>query len=183
MLEEILIPLIVVGLAELGDKTQLAILLLSSKTKKHRELLAGVIAAFLVVDGIAILAGGWITNILDANLIKIVSGAVFIIFGVIILRGEKEEIKSRYYSKRPFYSAFALIFLAEWGDKTQIASALFATKYNGFMVLAGVMTALTLLSLMTIYLGKFISGKIDEKKITKIAGILFVVIGISFFLF
>ncbi|MCK5699080.1 MAG: TMEM165/GDT1 family protein, partial [Candidatus Aenigmarchaeota archaeon] len=50
-------------------------------------------------------------------------------------------------------------------------------------VLAGVMTALTLLSLMTIYLGKFISGKIDDAKITKIAGILFVVIGISFFLF
>ncbi len=183
MLEEILIPLIVVGLAELGDKTQLSILLLSSKTKKHRELLAGVILAFLVVDGIAILAGGWITTIFDAGLIKPLSGAVFIIFGVLVLVSKKEELKSISYFKTPFYSGFALIFLSEWGDKTQIASALFAAKYNGFMVFAGVMTALTLLSLMTIYLGKYLSDRIDERAITKFSGILFILIGVSFFLF
>ena len=51
------------------------------------------------------------------------------------------------------------------------------------MVLIGVMTALTLLSVMVIHLGKFISSKIEEKTITKIAGILFILIGISFFLF
>jgi len=183
MLEDILIPLIVVGLAELGDKTQLLVLLLSLKTKKHLHLLLGVMLAFLVVDGIAILVGEWITNILPTNLIKILSGVIFIIFGLLILRSKKEEIKNKYCFNGPFYSGFALIFLAEWGDKTQIASALFATKYDGLMVLIGVMTALTLLSAMAIYLGKFISSKIKGESITKIAGILFVLIGISFLLF
>lgn len=73
--------------------------------------------------------------------------------------------------------------MSEWGDKTQIASGLFATKYNGFMVLTGVMIALTLLSIMAIYLGEFISSKIERKTLTKIAGVLFVLIGLSFFLF
>jgi len=63
MLQDILIPLIVVGLAELGDKTQLSTLLLASKTEKHPHLLFGVILAFLLVDGIAILAGDWISSI------------------------------------------------------------------------------------------------------------------------
>ena len=183
MLEEILIPLIVVGLAEFGDKTQLSVLLLSSKTKKHLHLFLGVILAFLVVDGIAILAGQWITNVVPANVIKIFSGIIFIIFGIMLLRNKNEEVKGKYYSKSPFYSGFALIFLAEWGDKTQIASGLFATQYDGLMVLIGVMTALTLLSIMAIYLAKFISSKIDEKTVTKISGILFILIGISFFLF
>ena len=183
MLEDIIIPFIVVSLAELGDKTQLSVLLLASKTKKHIDLLFGVILAFLVVDGIAILAGEWITNLVPTSLIKILSGSIFIIFGLWMLLSKREETKSKYYSQSPFYSGFALIFLSEWGDKTQIAAGLFATKYNGLMVLIGVMTALILSSIIAIYLGKFISSKIGEKTITKVAGVLFILIGISFFLF
>ena len=56
-----------------------------------------------------------------------------------------------------------MVFLSEWGDKTQIASALFATEYNPWMVLIGVMTSLTVLSVMAIYLGRFIPGRIIEK--------------------
>lgn len=182
-MEDLLIPLIIVGLAEFGDKTQLSVLLLSSKTEKHLHLLLGVMLAFLMVDGIAILAGEWIKNIVPTNLIKILSGIIFITFGVLILRSKKEEIKSKYYFKNPFYSGFTLIFLSEWGDKTQISSGLFATKYNRLMVLIGAMIALVLLTIMAIYLGKFISSKIKGKTITKIAGILFILIGISFFLF
>jgi len=55
MIEDILVPLIVTGLAEFGDKTQLSILLLSLRTKKHLYLLLGVMLAFLIVDGVAVL--------------------------------------------------------------------------------------------------------------------------------
>ena len=117
MLQDIWIPLIVVGLAELGDKTQLSILLLSLKMKKRLYLLLGLILAFLIVDGIAILAGEWITNAVPISSVKILSGAIFIIFGVLILRSEKEETKtkSKYYLKNPFYSGFALIFFVRVG--------------------------------------------------------------------
>ena len=75
---------------------------------------------------------------------------------------------------------FTLIFLSEWVNKTQIASVLFATKYDIVMVLAGVMVALTLISIMAILIGKFISTRIKERTMTKIAGTLFIVMGIIF---
>lgn len=180
---DILIPLIMTGLAEFGDKTQLSILLLSSKTKKHLHLLLGVILAFLIVDGAAVLIGSWVINIVPIHFLKILSGIIFIIFGVLILRDKEVKGESRLYSRSPFLSGFALIFVTEWGDKTQIASGIFATKYNPLMVLIGAMTALTLLSVMAIYLGKFVSDKVDKKVITKIAGIVFILMGISFLLF
>lgn len=183
MIADILIPLIVTGLAEFGDKTQLSIFLLCSKTKKHLHLLLGVMLAFLIVDGIVVTVGSWIINIVPINLLKILSGIIFIIFGVLTLREKEAKGESKLYSRNSFLSAFILIFITEWGDKTQIASGIFATKYNALMVLIGAMTALAVLSIMAIYLGRFISSKVDKKVVTKIAGTIFLLMAISFFLF
>ena len=180
---DILIPLIMTGLAEFGDKTQLSILLLSSKTKKHSHLLLGIMLAFLIVDGTAILIGSWVINIVPMRFLKILSGIIFMIFGVLILRDKEVKGESRLYSRNSFLSGFALIFVTEWGDKTQILAGIFATKYNALMVLIGAMTALLLLSVMAIYLGRLVSNRVDKKVITKIAGIVFILMGISFFLF
>jgi len=182
MIEDFLFPLIAVGLAELGDKTQLSIILASTKTKKHLELLLGVVLAFLVVDGIAVLLGSWVTSILPESTLKIVSGAVFIFFGILILKDRDSEEGKDATLRNPFISGFALIFMTEWGDKTQIASALFATKYDTVLVLAGVITALTLLSTAAVYLGKALAEKIDKKKLTTAAGILFILMGLAFFI-
>jgi len=178
MIADILAPLIAVGLAELGDKTQLSILLLSSKTKKHMHLLLGVILAFLIVDGAAILFGSWIMGLIPITWLKTASGVIFIIFGVLILKQKETIAESTLYSQNSFLSAFILIFISEWGDKTQIASALFATQYNSLLVLIGIMTALIPLSIMAIYLGRVISNKINKEPITKIAGTAFIIIGI-----
>jgi putative Ca2+/H+ antiporter (TMEM165/GDT1 family) len=67
------------------------------------------------------------------------------------------------------------------GDKTQIASGLFATKYNPVMVFIGVISALTILSVMAVYLGKFIALRMNKKTISKVAGIIFVILGILCF--
>ncbi len=88
---DIIIPLLAVGLAEMGDKTQLSVLLLSSRTREYARLLAGIMLAFLLVDGFAILVGSWVTNVVPLHLAKLISGAVFILFGIMILRGEQEE--------------------------------------------------------------------------------------------
>jgi putative Ca2+/H+ antiporter (TMEM165/GDT1 family) len=181
MIADLLVPLVAIGLAEVGDKSQLSILLLSSKTTRHSHLLLGVILAFLVVDGVAVLVGSWITSIVPINLVKMVSGVLFVIFGVLTLRADDTKEDSRLRFNSPFVSGFAFIFMTEWGDKTQIASALFAAKYDPLMVLAGTMTALTLLSTAAVYLGRIVSTRINRKALTKIAGIAFVLIGVSFF--
>lgn len=183
MIEDIIIPLAVIAAAEFGDKTQISILLLSSRCKKHLQILFGVVLAFLIVDGVAIAAGSWITTIIDIKILKIMSGIVFIIFGIFILLNRKKEEEERKYDKNAFISAFLLIFLTEWGDKTQIAAAIFATQYNALLVFIGTMSALTLLSLIAIFFGKIISDRINKKLINKIAGTVFIILGITFFIF
>jgi putative Ca2+/H+ antiporter (TMEM165/GDT1 family) len=182
-LDEILIPLVAVGLAEMGDKTQLSVLLLSSRTREYVQLLLGVMFAFLLADGFAILVGSWVTSVIPVHLVKLVSGAVFILFGIMILRGDEDEDEDNNLSpKNAFVSGFSMIFLSEWGDKTQIASALFATEYDPRMVFIGVMTALLLLSIMAIWLGRILSARVDRKVITKVAGAVFLLIGLFFLL-
>jgi putative Ca2+/H+ antiporter (TMEM165/GDT1 family) len=183
-LNEIIIPLIAVGLAEMGDKTQLSVILLSSRTREYIPLLAGVMLAFLITDGFAILIGSWMTGIIPLDLLKLISGGVFILFGALILRGDQKEAEEErgLSSGNALLSGFSLIFLSEWGDKTQIASALFATEYNPIMVLIGVMEALFILSVMAIYLGQIISQKVDRKLVSRIAGTIFLIIGIAIIL-
>ena len=183
-LNEIIIPLIAIGLAEMGDKTQLSVILLSSRTREYIPLLAGVMLAFLITDGFAILIGSWMTGIIPLDLLKLISGGVFILFGALILRGDQKEAEEErgLSSGNALLSGFSLIFLSEWGDKTQIASALFATEYNPIMVFIGVMAALFILSVMAIYLGQIISQKVDRKLVSRIAGTLFLIIGTAIIL-
>jgi putative Ca2+/H+ antiporter (TMEM165/GDT1 family) len=181
ILEDILVPFVAVAIAELGDKTQLSILLLSSKTRKHVYLLIGVILAFFIVDGIAILAGSWITSIVPLRIVKIISGILFIVFGVVMLIRQEKDFEQKKIYNNAFISGFILILFAEWGDKTQIASGLFGTKYNAVLVLCGTLIALTVVSIMAVYFGKVIAERIHKKLLTRIAAVLFIVMGIVFF--
>jgi putative Ca2+/H+ antiporter (TMEM165/GDT1 family) len=101
-----------------------------------------------------------------------------------ILRGGQEEAEEGggLSSGNALVSGFSLIFLSEWGDKTQIASALFATEYDPVMVFIGVMAALFILSAMAVYLGKIISGKVDRRLVSRIAGTVFLIIGLAIIL-
>ena len=179
MLQDLLIPMMVIGIAELGDKTQIAVFLLSTKTEEHFKLLLGVMLAFLLADGIAVLTGDYITEKISSDHIKIISGLIFILFGVLTLRISKKE-KETQDLKNPFFSGFILIFFSELGDKTQIASGLFATMYNPILVLIGIMLSLSLLSVMAIYAGRFISTKVDDKILSRIGGVIFILVGIVF---
>ena len=181
MIQDFLIPFISIGIAELGDKTQLAVLCLASKTKKYLQLLLGVILAFAITDGLAIILGNFITAHIPIIYIKVVSGSIFIIFGIIMLMNNKTE-EAHCELKQPFASGFLLIFVSEMGDKTQIASGLFATKYNAVMVFIGVLSSLTILSIIAVYLGKYIALKINKKVISLVAGIMFIVLGILCFI-
>lgn len=179
IIEDLLIPLAAIAIAELGDKTQLSVLLLSSKTDKHFQLLAGVMLAFLIVDGVAIFAGSWITTLVPMIYLKIISGSIFILFGLLMLFNSKEEEEAKAKYKNVFLSGFLLIMLTEWGDKTQIAAALFAINFNPILVLIGTISALAVLSTIAVFFGKIISKKIDKKLITKVAAVIFVIMGIA----
>ncbi len=177
------IPFLTVALAELGDKSQILVFLLSSKTKKHFSLLLGVMAGFFVVDGLAILIGSRVVDVIPSFWLKAVTGTVFIVLGVLMLTNKEKDEGKNTHLKNPLVTGFTMIFMAEWGDKTQIASALFATKYEPMAVFVAVIAALLLLSVSAIYLGKIFADKIDKRLTTKIAGVLFMIIGLSSFIY
>jgi len=181
--EDFVIPFLAIAIAELGDKTQVSILLLSSRTKKYSNIFLGVFFAFLMVDGIAIVAGNLISSVVEVTILKPISGIVFIIFGVYMLLNKKEEKEEKKYDKNIFVSAFLMIFLTEWGDKTQVAAALFATQYNALFVLIGTMLALSILSLMAIFFGKVLSIRLNQRLMKKIAGVVFIILGLICFIF
>ena len=181
--EEVVVPFLAIAIAELGDKTQLSVLLLSSRTKEYYSIFLGVFFAFFIVDGIAIIAGNLISSTVDITLLKPLSGIVFIIFGVYILLNNKQEKEEKTYDKNVFIAAFLMIFLTEWGDKTQVAAALFATQYNAVFVLIGTMLALSVLSLMAIFCGKIVYERLNQTLLKKIAGVVFIILGLTCFLF
>lgn len=154
-------------------------MLLSSKTKKHLQLLIGAILAFAIVDGVAIIAGAWITTIIPINYLKIISAIVFIIIGIWMLISKDGEEKVT-KQKNPLIAAFLMIMLTEWGDKTQISAAIFATQYDAILVFIGTMIALLILTLITIFFGKIISTRVNKKIVNKIAGIVFLILGMTF---
>ena len=182
MIQDIFIPFLLVGLAELGDKTQLAVLVLSTKTKQYGSLLAGVMLAFALTDGIAIVLGDFIASVVPLDYVRIFAGILVVIFGVLMLYNrDKDEDNGSYELKSPFVSGFSLILVSEMGDKTQLAAALFATRYDPVMVFIGVILALLLLSVTAIYIGKQLMARVNKNTISTAAGILFILIGISFF--
>lgn len=182
-MQDLLIPFGTILIAELLDKSQLSILLLSSKTKQSLVLLLGVMLAFLIVDGTAIFLGSWIPTLLPEKLVTTLAAVSFFLFGMMALRSKPEDVDQVTTHRNIFFTGFLLVFLAEWGDKTQIAAALFATQYQPVLVLIGVMAALLLLSLLAIYLGHILSSKIERRILTRVTGVLFLLLGITFLFF
>ncbi len=177
MIADLLLPLFSISLAEIGDKTQLTLLCLAAKTDKHLRLFWGAIFAFFIVDGIAVIAGNFIANLIPPNIVKLLSGLLFLGFGIgFIFQKTEENVTCSL--KKPMISAFSMILLSEMGDKTQIASAVFASNYNSLMVLFGVMLGLAIISILTIQVGQKILMKINTNLLHKGSGIIFIALGI-----
>ncbi|MDP3941309.1 MAG: TMEM165/GDT1 family protein [bacterium] len=183
MVQAILLPFTTILLAEFLDKSQVALLLLSTKSKHHLQLLLGALLAFALVDGTAIFLGSLVTGLIPALYIKILAAITFFYFGISSLRMSQDDGKTVHTGKSAFVSALSVIFLSEWGDKTQIVSAVFAARLNPLFVFIGVMSAMLVLSISAIYIGTQLGKRAQAEKIHKVAGLLFLLLGVGFLLF
>ena len=165
-------------IAELGDKTQLAIISLSANHKGSHVFL-GAMLAFLTVDGISLAVGGPLLALLPIKLILIVSGIVFIIFGIIPLLSKKEkEIKpQKKRSTVPLFACFSLISLMELGDKTQIITITLAAETSPILVLFGMTLAFALLTGVAVIMGAKLISRLPLKWLRIGTSALFILLG------
>ena len=132
-----------IALAELGDKTQLTVIALSARYDR-KKVFAGVVLAFIVVTGLGVLVGEGLLRLIPENIIKMIAGFMFIVFGIMMLRS-KEDCEEANNSPviNPFISTFSMIALAEMGDKTQLSAITLSAKYNSpYLVFTGAVIAL-----------------------------------------
>ena len=175
----------IIFVAELPDKTAIATLILSTKYRA-RDVIAGAWLAFLIQTIIAIIAGGILT-LLPAKPIQIASGIGFLVFAVLALRrnekaDEKEEVASleKAKSQRPVWLiSFLVIFAAEWGDLTQLATAaIVARNGQALSVGIGAVLALWAITLVAAYSGSRLGKVLKPRLLNIISAALFAAIGL-----
>ncbi|MDP2625154.1 MAG: TMEM165/GDT1 family protein [Candidatus Peregrinibacteria bacterium] len=176
-MEGFLIPFVTILVAELGDKSFLAVTYLSSKTKKHWTVFAGAMSAYIILNSITAFAGSALTNYIDLEILKMVTGGIFIAFGIKALLFKEDESQETLKTTNLFRTTFGLILLSEIGDRTNIGTGLFATQYHPLLVLISVTLALGIITLLAIELGKWLTNRIDHQLIARIGGVVFIVIG------
>ena len=170
----------IILLVELGDKTQLAVISLSSK-RKSKSVFIGTLLAFAVVDGVSALVGGAIAAFIPIFWIGIGAGVAFIAFAVYTLVFEKDEKPETSDHSLTVASSFSLVALMELGDKTQLASISLAAEYQApVLVFIGVMLAFVVLAGLGVILGMAISKYVPLRYVRIGSGLLFIVFGVMF---
>jgi putative Ca2+/H+ antiporter (TMEM165/GDT1 family) len=180
----LLFSLVFVFFAELGDKTLYTVLVLATRFRTLPVLLGGW-AAFIVQGFIAVLLGSLLGR-LPSTVVHVGTGIVFLACGAwLLFKREEEEVdaeesaSARATSMRQFVMAFVLVFLAEWGDATQIASAaLVARLHAPVQVFIGATLGLWAGTVLAVVLGRVIGGRISTTVMRRIAGTLFCGFGV-----
>ncbi len=167
-----------VVLAEMGDKTQL--LAMGFATRYHwRTVLWGVFAATLVNHFFAVMVGNYLDRLLPMEYINIGAALAFILFGFWTLKGDHLEDKDKQYSLSPFWTVAIAFFLAEMGDKTQLATVALAAEFNTVIpVWLGTTTGMVIADALGIGFGIVMGKKIPEKAVKWVAAGIFIAFGV-----
>jgi len=171
---------LIVAFAEIGDKSQLVCMTLAAR---HRGLpvVIGATAAFAVLNLLAVLFGAAVAAWLPEWLVTLAVAALFAGFGISALRytedDEDDEVKEK-AGHGIVSTTFLLIFLAEFGDKTQIAVAGLGSTSEPSAVWAGATVALAMTSILGVLAGRKLLNRLPLKWIHRISGVFFLLLAI-----
>ena len=180
-MEALLISIGVVGLAEIGDKTQLLAFILAARFKRPLPIIAGILCATLVNHGLAGALGAWITSAVSAAVMRWVLGLSFIAMAIWTLIPDKIEEEETQVARHlgVFGATLVTFFLAEMGDKTQIATVALAAHYaSPLLVVAGTTLGMLLADVPAVFVGDKFAAKMPMKLVHSIAAGIFAVMGL-----
>ncbi|AKM29463.1 hypothetical protein AB870_03935 [Pandoraea faecigallinarum] len=171
----------VVALAEIGDKTQLLSLVLAARFKKPVPIILGIFVATLVNHGFAGALGEWLSTAINPTIMKWAVVASFIGMAIWILVPDKLDDEETNMRRKfgVFLSTVITFFIAEMGDKTQIATVMLAARYQDFFgVVAGTTLGMMLANVPAVLVGHKFSGRLPTRAVHAVAAVIFLVLGI-----
>ncbi|MDR0201754.1 MAG: TMEM165/GDT1 family protein [Delftia acidovorans] len=180
-MEAFLISTSVVALAEMGDKTQLLSLVLAARFRKPWPIVLGIFVATLVNHALAGAVGAWITSYLGENAMRWILGLSFIAMAIWMLIPDKldEDEVSGHSRWGVFGTTLVAFFLAEMGDKTQIATVMLAAKYNAYLwVVAGTTLGMMLANAPVVWLGDRLVKRVPIRLVHVVSAVIFLVLGV-----
>ena len=170
--------LVFVVLAEMGDKTQLLAMAFATRFRWSTVLLA-VLVATAANHLLAVLVGHYLDNLIPIEYVKVGTSVSFILFGLWTIRGDRLQGEENKYKFSPFWTVAIAFFIAEMGDKTQLATVTLAAKYNAiFPVWIGTTTGMVVADAIGIAVGIALGRKIPERLIKWVAALVFIGFGI-----
>ena len=181
-MEALLLSAGVVALAEIGDKTQLLAFLLAARFKKPVPIILGILVATIFNHGLAGAVGAWITHNVSPEILRWVLGASFIGMAVWTLIPDEIEDEETQIAKHlgVFGATLVTFFLAEMGDKTQIATVAMAAHYpDPIMVVIGTTLGMLIADVPAVFIGDKLANKIPMRLVHSIAAAVFAGLGIA----
>jgi Ca2+/H+ antiporter, TMEM165/GDT1 family len=171
----------VVALAEIGDKTQLLAFLLAARFKKPLPIILGILAATTANHAMAGALGAWLGSLLTPEVLRWVLGVSFLAMAIWVLVPDKIEADEGAAARRwgVFGATFVTFFLAEMGDKTQIATLAMAAKFaDPLMVVIGTTLGMMIADVPAVFAGEKLGAKVPLKLVHGIAAAMFAALGV-----
>ncbi len=181
-MESLLVSTGVVALAEIGDKTQLLAFILAARFKKPLPIILGILAATVVNHGLAGALGAWITATIRPEVLRWVLGASFIGMAIWTMIPDKIEEEETQVAQRfgVFGATLVTFFLAEMGDKTQIATVAMAAHYAApLLVVIGTTLGMLIADVPAVFVGDKLANRIPMKLVHTIAAAVFAILGVA----
>ncbi|WP_394497771.1 TMEM165/GDT1 family protein [Shewanella sp. ENK2] len=175
------ISITTVALAEIGDKTQLLSLLLASRYRKPIPIIAAIFLATIANHALAAYLGVVIADYLSPQLLTWVLAISFLAMAAWILVPDKLDDDEKISNRGPFVASFIAFFIAEIGDKTQIATSILGAQYADVlaMVVIGTTIGMLLANVPVVIIGKLSADKLPLALIRKITASLFILLAMA----
>lgn len=180
-MEAFLVSTSIVALAEMGDKTQLLALVLAARFRKPWPIVLGIFVATVLNHALAGAAGAWVTTVLGPQVLRWVLGVSFIAMAVWMLIPDKLDDGETGNAPRlgVFGTTVLAFFLAEMGDKTQIATVMLAAQYNAYAwVVAGTTLGMMLANVPAVLIGEKAATRLPMRLVHGISAAIFAVLGV-----
>jgi putative Ca2+/H+ antiporter (TMEM165/GDT1 family) len=171
----------IVALAEIGDKTQLLAFLLAAKFRRPVPIVLGILVATIVNHAFAAAVGAWVASAIGPHVMRWVLGLSFIAMAAWIMVPDKlDEGDAKLARYGVFLTTLIAFFLAEMGDKTQIATVALAARYESTVsVIAGTTFGMMLANVPAVLFGERIARKVPLKLVHGIAAAIFTLLGVG----